>query len=349
MGDLPSFVEGGSSDWGAENLTKEMFINADGSPKTVEEIYNELDKLLPGITGEALTNQINDMLPKFQAADQQEKDFLGEAKGLTETGADITYGGAGIAAERAEDVYGLGMSAAGRQKKTAEMGLGAGLGQLQAGAGQAGAQMRGAYGGMGGGARGAIGAQATMAKGVEQTYGQYGLAMGAAADEEKRLGQERGYAKDTYALAGQARDLTKAGADLTERQGVYRLEKGAAETFEADVLGTIDESSWVTPETGALTTEDYFAQEGGLIPEKSMQEMIDEKRDQLQYARGYSSGTPFVDKLSEITGVGSESGSDSSYSSVLSRGLSEFQSSQNGNGGETFMNFLTQLPDAGGS
>ena len=40
-----------STEWGAANIGKDDFINADGTPKTNQQIYNILDSKLPGITG----------------------------------------------------------------------------------------------------------------------------------------------------------------------------------------------------------------------------------------------------------------------------------------------------------
>tara|TARA_R100001082_G_scaffold14982_1_gene7666 strand:+ start:4776 stop:5615 length:840 start_codon:yes stop_codon:yes gene_type:complete len=66
------------SDWGAPQLTKEMFINADGSPKDVEEIYKEINPLLPGIEGNELRQNIIDNLSRYQGPEQEELDYVQE-------------------------------------------------------------------------------------------------------------------------------------------------------------------------------------------------------------------------------------------------------------------------------
>ena len=85
-------------------------------------------------------------------------------------------------------------------------------------------------------------------------------------------------------------------------------------------------------------------QEGGFVPEKgsSMQSMIDNRLSELDFARGDESDSSFTDELSSR--YGADYGAGSSYHDILSSGLS-----RNGNGENTFLDLLTQLPEAGGS
>jgi len=72
-------VGGGQTDWGAGNITKDMFIKPDGSPREIEEIYNTLDPLFPNLTGNLLKLQIRDMLPKYQRAPEEEVEHAKQA------------------------------------------------------------------------------------------------------------------------------------------------------------------------------------------------------------------------------------------------------------------------------
>ena len=159
-------------DWGLESLSMDQFYSEVGGekvPKQIPEIVNLIlqhkpynpdihtegkDKYIEGVR-----NQVEKVMPKLTTPDAKKQAFLAEEKGM--------------AVGKAEDVYGLGVSAAGRQ--------------AQQQAGKLGAQMRGAYGGMGGGMRGAVGGQARMG----DVYGE----------EMKRLGQQKGYAMQEADLA----------------------------------------------------------------------------------------------------------------------------------------------------
>jgi hypothetical protein len=155
-------VEGGSTEWGAANISKDMFIaggehtstSSPGEPRTIEEIYNTLDPLLPNLTGNALKLQIRDMLPKYTGALEEEKGFAREAF--------------------QKDVYGISKPGGIAEK--------------------AGAQMRGAYGsGMGASMRGAIGGMKDVSKQfkqAEQAYAKdlYGLEKKAGAEFETGIG-----------------------------------------------------------------------------------------------------------------------------------------------------------------
>ena len=147
-------ITGKESDWGAANITKDMFVNPDGSPRTIEEIYNTLDPLFPSKTGETLKLEIRDMLPKYTGISKEERGFLEKERGFAEREAKMG---------KEKDLYGL-----------------------QKGAGKLGAQMRGAYGGMGGGMRGAMAGQAGMRKGAEAAYDIYGLERERAAFAEEK-------------------------------------------------------------------------------------------------------------------------------------------------------------------
>jgi len=145
---------GKEKDWGAANITKDMFVNPDGSPKSIEEIYNTLDPLFPSKTGQTLKQEIKDMLPKYTGVSAEERGFLEKERGFAEREAEMG---------KKKDLYGL-----------------------QKGAGKLGAQMRGAYGGMGGGMRGAMAGQAGVKKGAEAAYDIYGLAKDKAAFAEEK-------------------------------------------------------------------------------------------------------------------------------------------------------------------
>ena len=147
-------ITGKESDWGAANITKDMFVNPDGSPKDIEEIYNTLDPLFPSKTGETLKLEIRDMLPKYTGVSKEERGFLEKERGFAEREAKMG---------KERDLYGL-----------------------QKGAGKLGAQMRGAYGGMGGGMRGAMAGQAGIKKGAEAAYDIYGLERERAAFAEEK-------------------------------------------------------------------------------------------------------------------------------------------------------------------
>jgi len=110
-------VEGGSSDWGAANISKDDFLNTDGSPKTIEEIYTSLDQKLPNITGGELKLQIRDMLPKYTG-----EEGMKEEKGIEREGFQ-------------KDVYGISKDA-GKAGAQMQQAYGSGMGS----------QMRGAYG-----------------------------------------------------------------------------------------------------------------------------------------------------------------------------------------------------------
>ena len=121
--------------WGAPNITKDMFINPDGTPKTVQEVYATLDPILTGITGKELVDHIKDLFPTFAGVPEEEREFAKEAyeadiyklqpkiggavtpttgvgmRGSIGTKADIKKGfeAAGTAYE--SDIYGLEKSA----------------------------------------------------------------------------------------------------------------------------------------------------------------------------------------------------------------------------------------------
>ena len=181
-----------NKEWGAADISKDDFINPDGTPKTIQEVYTTLDTKLPGITGKELYNQINEMMPKYQGVAAEEKGFLATERGFAERGAEATREG---------DIYGL-----------------------QKGAGKVGAQQRGAYSGMGGAARGAIGGQAAIQKGFGTTMDAYGLSM-----EKAKVTEEKGlYGLGKGAAEAYEADIA-AGIDPT---WLTVGEKGATEGFQ---------------------------------------------------------------------------------------------------------------------
>ena len=234
------------TDVGLGSLTAGDFFNSDGSAKTVDEIVAILQPHKPGVSREALINQINDFMPKLRGIDKKEAAFLAQEKGIK--GQER-----GLAMGKAEDVYGLGVSAAERERggveetyqlgaRAAQRGLQSSLGQAQQQASSLGGQMRGAYGGSAMGMRGAIGGQASLAKGVESTYGGYadeqtrlagarGRGLGAVEDRMTQLGQERGYAETQYGVGG----IEEQRAGLAEERGIYDLQQQRTGEFEKDL------------------------------------------------------------------------------------------------------------------
>ena len=166
---LTGDVDAGATDWGAANITKDMFINPDGTPKSIKEIYTTLDPILTGITGEALAGQIKQILPQFQGVDPKEKEFLGESRELSERGA---------LAQKESNIYGL-----------------------QPGVGQAVDPYSAA--GMGGGMRGDVATKSAISKGLGSAYEGFDIAM-----DEARLAEEKGiYGLEKTAAAGYESDI----------------------------------------------------------------------------------------------------------------------------------------------
>mgnify|MGYP003150502892 CR=1 FL=1 len=190
-----------------------------------------------------------------------------------------------------------------------------------------GAEARSVYGGSAAGMRGAMTGTEDIAKAFEATqqgYQQdlYGLEKGAEKAYEAEVG--------TF-LGGQA-DWFKTGAggakELTDWEDKYAEAK---------------EGGFIHKDGSGVGNNRKF-QGGGFVPEEgsSMQSMIDSKLELLDYARGDGSDSSFTDELSSR--YGADYGAGSSYHDILSSGLS-----RNGNGENTFLDLLTQLPEAGGS
>ena len=140
----------GGTEWGAANITRDMFVNPDGTQRTVQEVYAELDPILTGITGESLVNYINDIFPKYTGVPEEEKGFLEKEKGFTERGLEL---------KKEADIYGLQPKTGGAITPTTGAGM-----------------------------RASIGTQADIKKGFGAAYGTYGLGMEKAAfTEEKGL------------------------------------------------------------------------------------------------------------------------------------------------------------------
>ena len=76
--------------------------------------------------------------------------------------------------------------------------------------------------------------------------------------------------------------------------------------------------------------------------QQDMWTLINRRLSELDFARGDESDSSFTDELSSR--YGADYGAGSSYHDILSSGLS-----RNGNGENTFLDLLTQLPEAGGS
>tara|TARA_Y100000310_G_scaffold182434_1_gene182530 strand:+ start:78 stop:932 length:855 start_codon:yes stop_codon:yes gene_type:complete len=66
-------------DWGAPNITQDMFVNPDGTKKTVQEIYTTLDPILTDKSGSELVAYINNILPQFAGVPEEEKEFAKKA------------------------------------------------------------------------------------------------------------------------------------------------------------------------------------------------------------------------------------------------------------------------------
>ena len=264
--------DAGSTDYGAGSISASDFVDAEGNMLPYAEVVQVFMDKFPNSTQSEIEQLVAEEMPKFQKVAQKEKDLLSKQRGLDE-------GAAGLAKQRATDAYGLGVSAAGRGAEAAtetyglamsgaKRGLQSGLGQLQQGAGQLGAQMRGAYGGMGGGMRGAMGAQKSLAKGLESTYGAYtdkqtaatgalGRAQGAYGDEMTRLGQAKGYVTGEGLPEGMrgAYDLSMDRAALGEERGLYGLQQGAESDYERLLSGFVD-------------TNQFQFKKGGKVPDK---------------------------------------------------------------------------------
>ena len=90
LDNMPAGGDTDTTDWGAQELTKDTFINADGTPKPRQEIYDTLDPMLPGITGQALDDFIRTQMPKY-TGDEEDIKFLEKDKEFAEESARQTY------------------------------------------------------------------------------------------------------------------------------------------------------------------------------------------------------------------------------------------------------------------
>ena len=348
--------EEGSTGYGLESLGKDQFFDKDGNPLPLGTVVDNVIKHKPmpdddypgGMAAwrKNIADQVEDFMPKMEEVSKKEKGFLGEDKTAAEKAADIYGMEADLSKKKAEDVYGLGISAAGREEaglkeqyglgvsaagrargaagdvygaaqesytlgqSAAERGLQGTLGQLQQQAGQLGAGMRGAYGGMGGGMRGAMGAQATMAKGVEQTYGAYTDKQTALEGALGRAGSAAQRAEGAY------------GDEMTRLGGVQERGLGAV-TDERTRLG--QEKGYATGEGGAYDIAG--------LKEEGMRTAAD-----LAYRRGE---------------YGLEQGAEREWESNVGSWMSGIGDEMKEGGRvpskQTFSDFLTRLPDAGGS
>jgi hypothetical protein len=171
---LEKDVKGSEVGWGAQNITKEMFVDAQGNPKTIQEIYTTLDPILTGVTGADLVNYINDLLPQFTGVPEEEKDFLAKERGFTEeaAGLDLETAERGLEA----DIYGLQPKPGGAITPTT-----------------------------GGGMRGSIGAKADIKKGFGAAYDVFG-----GAKDAYSLTMDKAKATETKGLYGLEKDVTGA-------------------------------------------------------------------------------------------------------------------------------------------
>jgi hypothetical protein len=233
-------IEGGSTDYGAPTLDANDFIDpVTGKNLPYDTVVENLLKKFPKSNPDEIKMLVATEMPKYEGVSEEEKGFVEEGKALETKRI-------GLAAGKAQDAYGLAVSGAKR-------GLKGGLGELQAGAGKAGAQMRGAYGGMGGGMRGAIGAQASMAKSLESTYGAYTDKMTGAADQ-------LGYARDT---AG----IDTAATDLSYRKSMYGLEQDALGKYEDQLSAFTDTEQFVLKKGGRVPSKQTFLDVLSRIPD----------------------------------------------------------------------------------
>tara|TARA_Y100000310_G_scaffold87815_1_gene84701 strand:- start:441 stop:1547 length:1107 start_codon:yes stop_codon:yes gene_type:complete len=163
---------GGQSDWGAANISKDDFLNADGSQKTLEEVYALLDPKLPGITGGELRQQIKDMAPKYQGVAEEEKGFAREAMKKDVYGLSKEARGAGA---QMRDAYAGGMGTGMRGAVTAGEDIAKGFEEAQQG------YQKSMYG---------------LEKGAEQAYeSDIGGWLDTSWFEEPAEGKEGGYVR----------------------------------------------------------------------------------------------------------------------------------------------------------
>ena len=101
--------------WGAADISKKDFYSPDGKPLTVQEIVQNLNPKLPGLTVPELTAQVRENMPKFQAAPEEEKQFAKEAMKKDVYG--ISKEARKVGAE-ARGVYGKGTGASMRGAMT---------------------------------------------------------------------------------------------------------------------------------------------------------------------------------------------------------------------------------------
>ena len=101
---------------GAQNITKDMFVDPDGKQKSLQDVYAELDPILTGITGKELVNYIKDIFPKYTGVPAEEKEFAREGFQKDVYGISKPGGAAEKAGKEMQLAYGSGM---GSQLRTA--------------------------------------------------------------------------------------------------------------------------------------------------------------------------------------------------------------------------------------
>ena len=149
-GIMPKAVDAGAKEWGAADISAKDFIDEEGNPRPLVQVAQILDPKLPGITGDELMSQIEDMAPKYQSIGKE----LAEKKGFAK---EAMKG----------DVYGV-------VKEARKLGAGA---------------RKSMAGGMGGGMRAKIGGAGDIKAGfgaTQRAYREdiYGLEKGAAKEYE---------------------------------------------------------------------------------------------------------------------------------------------------------------------
>ena len=93
-------------EWGAANITKDMFVDAQGNPRSIQDVYATLDPILTGITGENLVNYIKDIFPKYTGVPEEEREFARE--GFQEDVYGVSKEAAKAGAQM-QQAYGSGM------------------------------------------------------------------------------------------------------------------------------------------------------------------------------------------------------------------------------------------------
>lgn len=154
-------------DYGAPNITKEMFYEADGRRKDISEVEKVIEENFGPQDKTKMRLAIDKQMPMLEDIDVKEVGFLMEEYGGADPGPD---GIMGTEDDGGETSFGesLAGEAAGQAREADVYGL-------QKGAKKLGAQARGVYGGGGAGMRAQISGAETLSKGFEAAEDKYGL------------------------------------------------------------------------------------------------------------------------------------------------------------------------------